>query len=185
MFKKFKSFTIVEVLAVLAIIAILIGLSVFGMGIFRRTVEIEQAKSDLLSSLRFAQNLSRNSVSSAVKSGDLIIGKVDAYAIYFDTNNYSLHYCVASNRYSGLQYDCSGIEDSSLRPDQFKNALVSFSNNHCKGVIFERLTGEIYGMTDFIGSPTNTGVCSYLISHSQGTDTRQINVNLTENNISE
>ena len=172
----------------MGIIAVLAGLGIAGMSVFRRTVQIEQAKNDLLSGFREAQNLSRNSVSSSVKSSDILKGQVAGYAIFFDasqSNNYSLRYCVQTSFLGQTRYDCTGVERATAK--QFINSEVQISPsnpNKCRGIFFARISGDISAMSSDISQLDDTGTCDINLSHSQGSETRQIHVNLMENNIS-
>jgi prepilin-type N-terminal cleavage/methylation domain-containing protein len=186
--KRYTAYTIIEVLVVLAIIAVLSGVGIAGMSLFRRTVQIEQAKNDLLSALRETGNLARNSVSSAVYGTDIITGRVDGYALFIDLEegNYSLRYCIAGSFVGQLQYDCSGLEKSSAQMISAPEVdLFPADADKCPGIFFARLTGDISALGSDISAPDDVGNCILNLIHTQGGETRQINIDLAGNNISQ
>ena len=186
--KNYTAYTIVEILVVLGIIAVLSGVGIAGMTLFRRTVQIEQAKNDLLSALRETGNLARNSVSSAVRGTDVLSGRVDGYALFIDLQegNYSLRYCIKGSFIGQLQYDCTGVEKSSSQMLSAPEVdIFPVDPAKCQGIFFARLTGDISALSSDIGAPDDVGNCILNLTHTQGGELRQINIDLAGNNISQ
>lgn len=182
------AFTLIELIVAMGIAAVLTGLGVAGLNLFRQTIQFQQANLDFVSALRTVQNMARNSVSSQrlISQGtSLPQAKVDGYAIFFTTSNYSIRYCIRQGGAGNTQMNCSGVEQDNLKPREYADVQIFPANtNVCQGVFFERLTGDIRGMSQPISNPLDTGSCTILIDHINNASlSRQLNIDITNNNI--
>ncbi len=185
---KEKAFTIIEILAVMAIIAVISGLGIWGMTLFRQTAVIEQTLSNVVSSLRTAENRARNNISSQVlqvATEDVLSSAVDGYAIFFDSSeNYSLRYCLKTETFTDVVYNCRGIEIAELKPKEFSDVIIGTVENDCLGVLFTRGAADYLKMSNEIATPSNEDKCTISIKLEAGTSTREVVVDLVGNNFS-
>lgn len=181
----------------MSIMSVLMAIGVWGMVILRYTIQIEQATDTFVTTLKSTQNMARNSVISTVREQQLIDAgdtnsflkaKVDGFAIFWDENKYSIHYCIKQSLFSRAQFDCSGVEKENIQPAQFSEiSLTSIDEqglSTCKGIMFERLTGNIFAMNDFITSPDDIGSCKVTLQHDSFSISKLITIDLEKDNVS-
>lgn len=164
------------VFAILAVVAVL-GLA--GMNNFRAYSQVQQAGNAFVVDVRTAQNAARNGSLSTqvVKPGCENFGLAeacrlpDAYAIFFDTEfNYSLRAC-AYTTVAGEQVANCFLEKADLKPNEYGDVRITqgVQQPNCKGILFERLTGNIKSVAGESLSPLiNTGECIIAVSGDVG-----------------
>jgi type II secretory pathway pseudopilin PulG len=192
---KIPSFTVLELIVVLGVIAAIAGVGITGMIGFRRNVQLQEATSSFISTIRTVQNMARTGTLSryVVKSDcadqeDPFCRRADAFAVYFDSReNYSIRYCLEVD-FAGEQRLTCGVESLNVKPSEF-NPVVIYPNQEtgdkCQGIVFKRLTGEVSAIgTDSLAEESNTGLCTIdLELEDFGGSKRRVQVNLEDNSI--
>lgn len=164
----------------------LIGLGVSSLTTLRSSVELDQAYNDFAANLRLVQNNARNSVVSQTllsSTGDILLSKVEGFAIYFETGgNYTIRYC--TNAAGSTVYNCTGVENSSPRSAQFSAITVTNATSNCKAILFKRATSDISAMSAQSATPTDVGTCVINLVHpyKQG-QPKSITIDVQNNNI--
>ncbi len=187
--KALSGFTLVELLVVMLIIAVLFGLGLGGLVSLRYSSELDLAYSEFVSMLQTLQNEARNSsVSKALLAAGASVdqGGVDGYAILFQTGNYSTRYCFETLLVGNPGFDCSGVEIASAKSAAAGNVRVTpLDSAACSAIVFERVSGDIYGLPSPVSAFVDAGTCLIELHHNVSGVTRQIAVDLTTNNFRE
>lgn len=184
-----KAFTLVEIMVVMAIIATLLVVGIGSFSLLRNSVELDQATNEFISIIRTMQNRARNSATSAVLAAlnptNPLLARVDGFAVYIDsTSQYSLRYCFASAGAGSTTYNCSGYELPNAKPATYSNITVqAVGGGSCNGIVFDKLSGDISGISSPNATAVDTGTCRYRLTHSLLLSYREILVNLASNNI--
>ncbi len=185
-------------MVVFAVIAVITGIGIAGLTQFRQTVQLQEATTSFISTVRSTQNkartgtLSRFQIRQAIDCVGLsdpttCLRRPDAFAVYFDSvDNYSIYYCT-ENTAAGITSLTCGVEDPDVKAREFKDIKIypdNASESTCRGLVFERLTGEISGIGQTVqGVQRTTGICKIEIKVDARIKTLEIN--LTENSISQ
>jgi Tfp pilus assembly protein FimT len=159
-----------ELMIVFGILAAVSVIGLAGMNNFRAYTQVQQAGNAFVSDVRTAQNAARNGTlaSQVIKPGCESFGLAeacqlaDAYAIYFDTElNYSYRAC-AYTTVAGTQVATCFTEVADMKPTEYGNVKVTQGSQqaNCRGILFERLTGNIKSVAGATLSPViNAGEC--------------------------
>lgn len=177
-------YTLLEAIVVLGIIAALASFGIYGLVTMRQSIQIQQSHSEFVSTLRHVQNLARNSVASQVliaQTGNPLASLVDGYAIYFDSpTNYSIRYC----KTSGTSMDCRSIEQANVKSASYADISVyPLGGSNCRGIFFERLTGNISGMSNALSNLDDIEVCTIRATHNSTRNYREITIDFAGNSI--
>lgn len=191
--KHYSAFTIVELMVVIGVVAVMTSLGIGGMIAFRQTVQLQEATSGFISTLRSVQNMARTSSLSqyVVKTGCTVSSPIcrrpDGYAIYFDSvDNYSINYCVDVS-FAGADRITCGVEELSVKPAEFNGIQVypiGSNASDCLGIVFERLTGNITAISmQDLALPIESGVCEIGMELVGTGRIYKVEINLAENSI--
>lgn len=187
--KRLTGFTIIELLVVMTITALLFGLGILAMTLFRRSVQLDQASAEFTSNIRSVQNLARNSILTTEQlaqlqgAGDFELKDIVGFGIFFEEGgSYSSRYCVAaSSLFFGA--DCSGVIEFDMRSNEYNQVSFNPQNDSCKGIVFERLTGNISSMQSAFNALIDVGECTINVDHAVLGGGKQILIDLEKNNI--
>lgn len=178
---KFAGVTILELLLVMTVIASLVGLSTWGIYLFRSVSEVEGAASEMAANFQTIDNAMRFSIpSNVVPNVRLLDDRIEGFAFFFANNNYGLRYCIRA----GANFNCSASEYPVVKSPAYADVYVrpiTADAVRCRGILFERRTGQIYSMTDFNVVPAKGQPCTISIQHRTATTNKEMIVNLASN----
>lgn len=194
------AYTILEVMVVFAVIAVLAGIGITAMVSFRSLVQLQEASSGFVSTLRTVQNMARTGALvednpsryiNAANCTSIINAearsacsrRADAFAVYFDSDdNYSIRACTIN----GNGYACSYMYQDQAKPREFADIVIrptATSQDSCRVIVFERLTGAIYSMGNLNDTSKQvSGECVLEIRLNEF-DKREVFINLTTSSI--
>ncbi len=176
---KKQAFTLLEIIIMLGIAAVVMGMGTYSLITFRNYTQVQNVYTDIVSVLRQEQNKAKNSITSeqkAIDTGSIIDSIPDYYAVFFESNNYSIYYCEEISD----RVNCF-VENQNLKKTKFSGVSVNI-NCGVAGIAFEKLTGDIVGIQSN-GSFVQTGVCSITITRPGASSTKSLRIDLVENSI--
>ena len=173
----------------IGIIALIGSLGITGLITFRQTALIKQATREVFSNLETARNKARNSALSISKPAATVLeSKVDAYAIVFQNNNYSLYYCDEVTAIgTGLQDYTCGIETENLKQGIYTDVTITVdpdSATACTGVLFKEVTGDMKIFENAGQVATVESSCEIIVSFGETSVRQLISIDAENNEIS-
>lgn len=179
--KRLRAVTILELLLVMTVIASLVGLSTWGIYLFRSVSEVEGASAEMAANFQTIENAMRYSIpSTVILNNRLLDDRIDGYAFFFANNTYGLRYCFKA----GSNYNCSTTEVPVLKSPAYADvyiAPITTDAVRCRGILFERKTGQVFSMNDFNVVPVKGQPCTFNIRHRVATANKDMIVNLVNN----
>jgi prepilin-type N-terminal cleavage/methylation domain-containing protein len=179
-----RAYTIIELIIVLGLIGALSAIGILGLSAFRQATQTQGAANEFLSNIQNYENMARNSIPSQVRTGTGLLGdRVDGYAIFFTTTNYSLHYCIDQRSSTG-RFNCQGIESANEKINEYRSVTIyprPADFPRCRGILFERRSGLIYSMSDLIAAPLKGVNCNIEITHVSNMTKKVVIFNLIAN----
>lgn len=183
--REITAFTLLELVVVMGIVSIMAALGIQGLIIFQQTVQFQQAETDIVTVLNDVRNRARNSVASneLADSTSLPNAVVDAYALGFAANNYSLRRCSITASFGNKQASCINVEFPDMKPEVL-TAVNIFPTDpgKCRAILFERLNANIAALPALVANLDEVGTCTIRIQHSNNPSlVREIVIDLGNN----
>lgn len=164
-----EAFTLVELLVVMGIIGSVMVLGIWGMLSLQRTVELQQASSDINAILKETRSKAENNVfpASFTVTDNVSYDDVYAYSVRFGQDAEGLSYvgrdlCI----WNDPNWDCTEI-DGSLNPENIFTDIKYVSSGEddlCAAIMFVNLTGDML-IDNGSGGYITDGTCDIFIKH--------------------
>ncbi|HLD03307.1 MAG TPA: prepilin-type N-terminal cleavage/methylation domain-containing protein [Candidatus Dojkabacteria bacterium] len=164
---KKTAFTLVELLVVMAIIGAMLAMGIYAMVQFRRTIQLQQATSQILGIIKETQNLAKNNTLEKNVVADANFDKYSfGYFLVFKDFNI---YRALGQRLQGpgeVWRIRGSLPATGLKSDIF--AEVQIKPVNCYAVVFINLTGDIIIQQTAANVPQDIDTsCRLQIQHTQ------------------
>ena len=162
-----KAFTLVELLVVMAIIGAMLAMGIYAMVQFRRTIQLQQATSQILGIIKETQNLAKNNTLAKDVTADPNFNNLSfGYFLVFKDFNI---YRTLGKRVQGPGQNWTirdPLTTNGLKSDIFGDVQIIPDN--CYAVVFINLTGDIIIQQTQASIPQDLNTsCRLQIKHTQ------------------
>lgn len=152
----------------MGIIGMVLTLGIWGMLVFRRTVEIQQSLDEVVAVVKEARSLAENNVLPKDIVPNILTNEngIYGYEISFENDNLVRRLCPYSTKKSKWETNSKVCEDAyELKSQTFQQILYDQRDDGCSTILFENLTGEIWVQKVSDLELVQNQTCTIMIRH--------------------